>query len=401
MKKLKLKVFLTIFIILTISAITFFGAYNVQKYMEKKRSVEDSLMFSMERVEKENIITFQPFNENVRVIDSIIYTVFLDQNDNIQTIVNHSNNNMSIDKIRVIASKILSNKYLKYRNINNLYLSNYSYFYLPGESLIIIDTSFIRSTLFITFISSIIVLLLVEIVIVIISKLISDWITKPAEDVYLKQKQFVADVSHELKTPLSVIMASSEALEENPKEKKWLNNINNETSRMNLLITDLLELAASENQDSIEYKVGNLSKAVELSVLTFEGKAYEKGIKLKYDIEDNIKFKMNENSIKQVVEILLDNAIKHSKENSIVNIDLKTEGNSIKLTVKNAGEAIPKGEEEKIFERFYRVDKSRNRKENRYGLGLAIAKNIVESHNGIIKAFSKSGKTIFQVSFKK
>ena len=198
---------------------------------------------------------------------------------------------------------------------------------------------------------------------------------------------------------MSVIVASSEALETNPSEKKWLTNIKNEADRMNNLITDLLELASSENEGNLTYTEGNLSKAVELSVLTFEGRAYEKKIQLDYDIEKNIVIKMNENSIRQVVEILLDNAIKHTKEQGMVKVSLK-KNNNIELIVSNEGEPIPKGEEEKIFERFYRVDKSRNRKDNRYGLGLAIAKNIVLNHHGIIKAESSNGITSFKVILK-
>ena len=168
---------------------------------------------------------------------------------------------------------------------------------------------------------------------------------------------------------------------------------------MNNLIIDLLDLAKTEN-GNIELAMGNLSKVVELSVLTFEGRAYEKNIKLNYHIDDNINMKMNENAIKQVIEILLDNAIKHSKGKGKVEINLK-ETNNIELTVSNLGDPIPSGEEEKIFDRFYRVDKSRNRNDNRYGLGLAIAKNIVSLHKGTIKAYSKNGKTTFQVNFKK
>ncbi len=100
------------------------------------------------------------------------------------------------------------------------------------------------------------------------------------------------------------------------------------------------------------------------------------------------------------MKILLENAIKHSSEKGKVEVNLR-DGKEILLTVTNTGDPIPKGEEEKIFERFYRVDKSRNRNENRYGLGLAIAKNIVTSHNGIIKAFSKNGKTTLQIILKK
>ena len=109
----------------------------------------------------------------------------------------------------------------------------------------------------------------------------------------------------------------------------------------------------------------------------------------------------DENSIRQLIEILLDNAIKHSKPKETVNLSLSSSSNNIILSVTNTGEEIPKGEEEKIFERFYRVDKSRNRKENRYGLGLAIAKNIVKNHHGEITASSKDNTTTFKVLFKK
>ena len=99
----------------------------------------------------------------------------------------------------------------------------------------------------------------------------------------------------------------------------------------------------------------------------------------------------------RVISILLDNAIKHSSEKGMVEVNLSKNKDDIVLTVSNLGEGIPEGEEEKIFERFYRVDKSRNRSEKRYGLGLAIAKNIVEKHNGTITAHSSDGYTTFKV----
>ena len=408
MNKLKSKVFFTIFSILTISIISLLVIFNTQNYISQKNSVINSLNVAtnndknpkdkepMNKPEDEP----KPLDENVKFMDSTVYTILLDSNNNIKDIINHSNNNVNSSDISEIAKNILNNKNIKDRYIGCLYFENYSYNYVGGSALVILDNSNIKVNLMRSLGNSFLVFIFLEVIIFILSRLISEWITKPARESFEKQKQFIADASHELKTPLSVIVASSEALEDNPKEKKWLINIKEEANRMNLLITDLLELAKSEQKTDI-LKDGNLSKVVELSTLTFEGKAFESNIKIDYDIDPNIKMKMSENSIKQLVEILLDNAVKHSEEKSTINISLKEDNDQIELLVKNKGEAIPKGEEEKIFERFYRVDKSRNRDSNRYGLGLAIAKNIVLNHNGKISAYSIDGTTTFKVLFKK
>lgn len=140
---------------------------------------------------------------------------------------------------------------------------------------------------------------------------------------------------------------------------------------------------------------------MELAVLTFDAKAYECDIKLESKIDSNIKFNFDTYSINELVEILIDNALKHADKKSTIVVNLKEQGNNILLSVTDTGDVILKGEEEKIFERFYRLDKSRIRKENRYGLGLAIAKNIVLSHNGKISVESVGKVTTFKVLFKK
>ena len=407
MNKLKSKVFFTIFSILTISIISLLVIFNTQNYLSQKNSVINSLNVATnnDKNPKDELMTKpsdepKPLDENIKFMDSTVYTVLLDSNNNIKDIMNHSNNNVNNNDISEIAQNILNNKNIKERYVGCLYFENYSYNYVSGNALVILDNSDIKNNLIKSLGNSFLVFVFLEVIIFILSRLISEWITKPARESFDKQKQFIADASHELKTPLSVIVASSEALEDSPKEKKWLTNIKEEANRMNLLITDLLELAKSEQKTDI-LKESELSKVVELSTLTFEGKAFESNIKIDYDINPNIKMKMSENSIKQLVEILLDNAVKHSKEKSTINISLKEDNNLIELLVQNKGEAIPKGEEEKIFERFYRVDKSRNRDSNRYGLGLAIAKNIVLNHNGKISAYSSDGTTTFKILFKK
>lgn len=247
--------------------------------------------------------------------------------------------------------------------------------------------------------TSIIVFFIFTFFFFLIAKFLTDWIVKPAEENFEKQKTFIADASHELKTPLSVIVASSDALMQMPKEKKWIKNIQTEANRMNLLINKLLNLAKSEDISNSSLQTGNLSSVVELTALTFEGRAIEKNIKINLEIEPNIQFVFDEEDIKQLIEILLDNAIKHSYENKSISLTLKLINKNIILEVTNIGAEIPAGDEEKIFERFYRSDASRNTAKNRFGLGLAIAKNIVLKHNGKIMAKSNDSSTKFTVKF--
>lgn len=416
-KKLSNKIFYTLILILSISILTVVGIFNIQNYYEQKKSINNSLNVSITKKDRKVIPptkiddASEPVddvthnnedmrNRNIKFMDSVIYTILLDDNNNILEVINHSNNETSSEKISSIAKKILSNKNIKDRYIGNLYLSDYSYAYSKGDTLIILDDSKIKSSLLLSLEVSLFIFIILEILVIVLSRYLTIWIIKPVKESFAKQKQFIADASHELKTPLSVIVASSEAIDITNQNSKWLKNIEYEANRMNLLISKLLDLAKSERMEEIVLVNNNLSKAVELSLLTFEGRAFEKDIKLSYEIEDNINILMDEDSIKELVEILLDNAIKHSKKNGNIKVSLKKDS-QVTLLVQNEGDPIPKGEEEKIFERFYRVDKSRNRKDNRYGLGLAIAKNIVLSHKGKIKASSLDGITTFQVTFKK
>lgn len=400
MKKLNKKVYFTIMLILTISLLSFITIFSVNNYVSKYKQIENNLSMEdkMENPPEKMEGEAKKLDENIKFMDVTMYTVIV-ENNTVKEIMNHSNNNLSDEEISTLAEKILSDN-VKSKYIGNLFLEKYSYKY-DGRSLTIIDNSSISKELVNNLLTTLFIFIILEALILYLAKVITIWITKPVKESFERQKEFIADASHELKTPLSVIMASIEAYQDNPKEKKWLTNIKLESERMNDLIIELLELAKSEGKNNVTYTEGNLSKTVELSLLTFEGIAFEKGIKIDYDIENNIKLTMNENNIKELVEILLDNAIKHSKEKGTIKVTLKEVNKSTLLEVTNEGEGIPLGEEEKIFERFYRSDKSRERSNSRYGLGLAIAKNIVTNHNGEISAKSKDGYTTFKIIFKK
>lgn len=232
-----------------------------------------------------------------------------------------------------------------------------------------------------------------------LAKEVSKMIVKPVEETFEKQKQIISDASHELKTPLAVIEANSDVLENEIGKNKWINYIQNETESMSKLINELLLFAKIENVDNVkEYKQLNLSKEVEIILSMFESMAYEKQVDIKSKISKNIRMNGNKEDIEHIVSTLTDNAIKHTEAQKEVEVELKKEKNQIILEVKNMGAPIPEEEREKIFERFYRIDKSRNRNEKRYGLGLAIAKSTIEKYNGKIEVFYKDNFTVFRVT---
>lgn len=247
-------------------------------------------------------------------------------------------------------------------------------------------------------VSSIIISILSLIMLYIIAKKVSRFIVKPVEETFEKQKQFISDASHELKTPLAVIEANVDVLANEVGNNKWMIYIQNEIESMNKLINELLLLTKIENIDNMkEYQQFDISKEIEIICSMFESMAYEKDIKLSSNIQKEITMNGNKEDVEHIVSTLLDNAIKHTQPEKEVIVELTKEKNEIIMQIKNMGQPIPEEEREKIFERFYRIDKSRNREEKRYGLGLAIAKSTVQKYNGNIEVHYKNPFTIFKV----
>lgn len=217
------------------------------------------------------------------------------------------------------------------------------------------------------------------------SYFLSKWAIKPVKNAFENQKRFISDASHELKTPLTVISANADVLESEIGDNKWLSNIKSQSSLMSGLVYDLLDLAKlDETKDEMIMTEFDLSSVVLNKALEFECTAFENHKTFEQNIKENIKFKGNEDSIKHLVTILIDNAIKHSDVNGLIRVTLTTDGNKKILQVYNTGNGIKNDEKDKIFNRFYRSDQSRSKETGGYGLGLAIAKSIAEANHGTI-----------------
>jgi len=241
-----------------------------------------------------------------------------------------------------------------------------------------------------------------------ISVIIARIAVAPVEKSMKQQMQLVADASHELKTPITVISANADILLSNKdssicEQVKWVEYIKTESTRMTELVNNMLFLAKTDENKNVEAQyIINLSDIVNSCILPFESICYEKKKGLNIVIAPDVYIKGNENSIKQLIIILVDNAFKYSDENGRIKVIVTTEQDKVLLSVWNTGNPIPENQLPHIFERFFKVDKSRSRTEGGYGLGLSIAKNITDSHNAkIFVQSSEHNGTMFTCVFKK
>lgn len=221
-------------------------------------------------------------------------------------------------------------------------------------------------------------------------------IVNPLEESYRKQGQFISDAGHELKTPVSVVSANAELLSRQIGENQWLSNIQYENARMGVLVEQLLDLARTENV-APRLEQLDLSRLVAGEALPFESVAFEKGLQLQSQIAKGITVAGNGPQLKQLVAILLDNAIRHSTARGQVQLMLSKNHGMAELRVINPGQEIPPAQRQQIFERFYRMDAARNGEDKHYGLGLSIAKAIVSAHRGHIEVLCYEGLVEFRV----
>ena len=218
---------------------------------------------------------------------------------------------------------------------------------------------------------------------------------KPFVENYEKQKRFITDAGHELKTPLTIIDADATVLEMETGESEWISDIHQQTARLKSLTEDLVYLAKTEEMgDGASEELFSLSDTASRAADSFRSAVLACGKKMETEIEPGLMMNGNAKSVERLFMILLDNALKYSSEGGTISVMLKGKGKNRVIEVQNPCESITKEQTEKLFDRFYRTDASRNSETGGHGIGLSIARAIVEKHKGKIAAFTPDGHSL-------
>lgn len=309
------------------------------------------------------------------------FTVEIDENNEIVSTNMKNIATVSSDDIESIVKNISEKEG---------YYENFKYRVIHKDSnklIIFLDCTMQLRNLRHTTIRSINIVVIGWIIVLIIISLLSKKILNPIIQNMEKQKQFITNASHELKTPLAVITADIDVLEMSVgEENEWLQSIKSQTDRLNTLIKSLLNLAnVEEGKNKLEITEFSITDVVSEEIKDFKSLLQDK--KIEFDNTNNILINADINMIKQVIVILIDNAIKYTPNNGIIKIDVEKQGKKTKLEVCNTCENTKNININRVFDRFYRDDKSRNKKREGYGIGLSIAKSIVDVHKGKISAY--------------
>ena len=330
--------------------------YNLPKNANKKLKNELQTQKETTEPDKKKEPKKKPKNEFVESSSfklSTFYTVAVSFGGEFLDIKNEQPTVISDDELKILAQNVINSGEDKGRE-NNL-----AFYKADKDGYTIVtfmDNTVINESAWTLFRYTLIFGSVAIVLFFFLSVFLARKIVNPLEESYQKQKQFISDAGHELKTPVSVVSANAELLSREVGDNQWLQNIQYENERMGFLVGQLLELARSENVTPQTEHL-DFSRLVAGEALPFESVAFEKGLTLSAKITPNIMLEGNNSQLKQLISILLDNAIRHSEDDGEIYLSLTKDRGMAKLSVINKGEEIPKDEREQIFERFYRVDK--------------------------------------------
>ena len=382
--KLRIKIIVVITVILTAAVFGIMFSVNMVESASNRTQIESKIkrIADLDGYPPSVREEYNPFEEPSTVY-SDCFSIQLTYDYQVKKIV--LTRDVTVDRTEIIgyANKVLTS--------GNTFgeMGHYAYYITPkyyGSIIVFMDIhTYQQAQSNLMFTTSLIGLLTI-ILFFILTVALAFWLVRPVKNAFDKQKLFISNASHELKTPLAVISANVDVLENETGENKWLGYIRSETRRMSELVNELLCLARLEDKSNHQPVITqfSLSDTFLMTTLPFESKIFEAGKKFEVSAEPDLFYKGDESMVKHIITILLDNAVKYSADGGFISAKLYTHNNKKIIEVFNTGEGVPKDKLNKIFERFYREDEARNSKNGGYGLGLAIARSSAEALGGKI-----------------
>lgn len=374
LKKLKLKFILNNMLLVGIVLFAIFAALCLLVYVTEENKITDTLEDSMMLLQDGHTsLPSQPVKPDDLVYDNHFLILVNSEGE----IISHTPADVDENTIQKAADIAIANEYNR-GNINVMRLSFLKRETPNGTLISFVSREHLEARLKESISQSAITGLVSLLLFLYISKRLADIAIEPVEEAWNQQKQFIADASHDLKTPLTVILANNNILASHKdssveSQMKWIESTTEEATRMSDLINKMLELAKSEaTQEELKFGEVNLSETVENSILQFEVVAFEKNITIESGIQPNIIVKTHLSTFSKVLEILFDNAIKYSDDNGKISVALYQSSKKVYFTINNKGEYIKPDEIQHVFERFYRTNKERE--VGGHGLGLSLAK---------------------------